>query len=102
MDRGTMFGQLFRKTGEYSLIVALLAVAADHYDVVQLSNVPHFVNLLWLYVLVNGIAAARFMYVRRRKGGLGPKAVCPQCKSVLQQDVSFTCPQCGKLEFKKD
>ncbi|MCL0088704.1 hypothetical protein M1N87_02710, partial [Dehalococcoidia bacterium] len=76
--------------------------ALQHWNVVHLDGVPipHFIDILYGYLLVNITMAAPFIYLERR-AQVAAEALCPACKQPLQMCATYTCSDCGKIEFKK-
>jgi predicted RNA-binding Zn-ribbon protein involved in translation (DUF1610 family) len=73
-----------------------------HYNnVLQLANVPYLVLALWIYLFFNGVVATSFNYVDSKRQ-LALDKPCPQCGTILKRDVGYTCPNCGKITFKKE
>lgn len=103
MDVKKIFGRPFVRAGKYALICAVLAVAVHHWGVVQLDNVPlpHFVDFLYVYIVVNASAATPFIYWER-KSRVTPEKLCPQCGKALESYPCYKCPDCGKIKFKRE
>lgn len=96
-----IFKQLSLKAGKYALFVAILAVVLNYWGIIALDGIPipHFVDVLYGYVLLNSLVAGPFIFLERRgrqKVGL----LCPKCKEPLEEIIDYACPKCGKLEFK--
>lgn len=102
MNTGEIFRQLALKTGKYTLFLAILAVALHFWDVLALDKIPipHFVDGLYLYILVNGLATGPFIYLEKR-ARVAFEIICPQCKGPLEVITNYNCPNCGRLEYKQ-
>lgn len=112
MDVGKILGPLFDKAGKYaairdkagtySVIVAVGLVALHHWNVMQLDNIPlpHFVDALYAYILVNAGFAAPFIY-RERKARIAIGKKCLQCGRDLEETINYSCPDCGEIKYEK-
>jgi len=87
-----------KKGGALAILIAIVLLFLDFYNVINLNNIPipNFELVLWLYLVLNAGVAAPFSYIKE-KGN--PK--CPRCSSTLKIEPSFYCENCGKIEFKK-
>lgn len=102
MNTWEVFRRIAFRTGKYSLFLAILAVALNYWGVLALDKIPipHFIDILYAYVLANGSAASLFLFLER-KAQLALGAACPQCKGPLEAITSYNCPNCERLEYKK-
>ena len=93
------FQQLVTRFGKYTFIVVLFVVALNFWEVVDLNNVPIALNVLYGYLLINGIVATPFIYLERRlKQQPGWK--CPACGSTMVTS-QLACTSCGgKFDLK--
>ena len=87
------FQQLVARFGKYTFVVALLVVALNFWKVVDLSNVPIALNVLYGYLLVNGIVATPFIYLERRLRRQ-PGWKCPACGNTMVTS-QLVCTSCG-------
>jgi len=78
-------------------------VASNYWQILELENFPvsWAVDGLYIYILVNGAAAAPFIYLERR-ARRAPQPLCPQCQQPLQTALKYECPDCGKLQFSEE
>jgi len=91
------------RTGKYTLFLAILAVALHFWGVLSIDKVrfPHFIDFLYIYIILNGAAASTFIYLEKR-AKVATEAVCPKCKGPLETITNYRCANCGNLEFKKE
>lgn len=87
------------RTGKYILVLVILAVALNYWEVLSLDKIPipHFVDILYGYMLIHGLAIGTYSYLGTRVRAI---KMCPQCDTLLEIAASYICPNCGKLEFK--
>ncbi|OGO05085.1 MAG: hypothetical protein A2Y91_03280 [Chloroflexi bacterium RBG_13_54_8] len=98
MDK--LAGRLITRAGAWALVVAVGALALNHWNVVPIDKLPGLVDVLYVYVALNTAAACPFIYLERR-ARVSPQAICPQCGKRLETFLSFKCADCGTIEFKK-
>ena len=98
------FLQLVTKSGESIFVIALFLVAFNYWGVFQLEKIPftHIVDYLYLYLMINGVAAAYFIY-SKRKIRVAPGKFCPQCDRPLEVKTTiYECPEHGVIKFEKE
>lgn len=90
------------KVGELCLVISICALAFNYWGVFHLEMIPipHIVDFVYLWVMINGLAASPFIYLERRKHEAIGK-YCPNCNSPLEATTHYRCPNCGELSFKK-
>ncbi len=88
--------------GKGTFVVILFVVAFNHWGIVNLSGIPmpHLIDILYGYLLLNGAAATPFIYLERRARVRAGKN-CPRCGELLEEITNFTCPKCGQIRFDK-
>jgi|LGVF01.2.fsa_nt_gb hypothetical protein len=98
-----LFVQLVTKSGKYSFVAVIFALAFQYWGVVQLQNipVPKLVDILYIYLLLNGLAATPFIYLER-KNQVVPGKFCPDCDTPLEASIKYKCPKCGIIKFEKE
>jgi hypothetical protein len=88
--------------GKGTFLIVILGLAAHHWNVIQLQNVPfpYFVDGLWVYLIVNlsVVMSVSIFEHRRRESG----KYCPKCNAQLEVDLNYICPNCGKVRFEKE
>lgn len=96
------FQAIVSRFGKGTFFITLFLVAFNHWGLVNLSGVPipHFVDIMYGYLLLNGAAATPFFYLERRARARAGKN-CPRCGSILQETANYTCPACGQIRFEK-
>lgn len=94
-----IFTRLLLKAGKWTLVIVIIAVVLNHWEILKIP-IPHLVNVLYAYILLNGLAAGPYIYLEKRATVVASK-VCPQCGVMLESSMTYNCPNCGKLEFKK-
>ncbi|MBA2853942.1 RNA polymerase subunit RPABC4/transcription elongation factor Spt4 [Methanococcus maripaludis] len=89
--------KMMEKYGIVTLFVVALSLFFDYFEALDLSaiGIPYFIHGLWFYLLGNVIVANGFRYLRTKNN-----PICPKCKSTLEIENTFSCPNCGKLDFK--
>lgn len=87
-----------KKGGAFAILVVIVLLFLDFYNVIKLENVPipYFEPILWIYLIINAGIATPLSYIKE-KGN----PICPKCGSTLEIEPSFHCKNCGKIEFKK-
>jgi len=93
-----IFIENLHKAGKYSLVAAIIIVSLNHWKFLTIS--PTFLDFLYFYILVNGIAASPFFYFEKRKRV--SRKVCPKCGEYLIITPQFECPECGKITYVKE
>jgi hypothetical protein len=103
MEKPPSFLQLLEKSGKYSLVIVIFALAFQYWGVIQLEKIPipHLVDILYVYLILSGSSATPFIYLERKKKVV-PGKFCPACGSPLEMYPTYKCPKCGKLEYKKE
>lgn len=102
MKMGTFTKYTFR-FGKWTLIGVITLLAGRHWGLVDLDHLTlaglSFVDLLYMYLLLNGLSATPFLYLearaRMRKG-----TCCPQCGRILRF-TGYECPKCGEIQYVK-
>ena len=89
-----------RRYSKYLPSLAIVGVAFNYWGVFNLDKIPlpHFVDILYGYVILNGLAGSLFFFGKKKEQVT--TEICPKCKASLQADIHFICPNCGKLEYK--
>ncbi len=102
MDQVINFKTVVARFGKGTFLVVVLAVTFSHWGIINISGVPipHFVDILYAYLLFNGIAVTPFVYLERRAKAQARKT-CPSCGAQLEENLNFTCPTCGRIRFEK-
>jgi hypothetical protein len=103
MDSDSTWGY-FLGGGEVAVWFSAIAVGVFHFFPSLTNGIPYSVtviDLLFAYLLINGLAAAIPVAWTRWSKVKGAGA-CPQCNTRLEVKSRFVCPHCGELEFKKD
>jgi hypothetical protein len=96
------FEDLMTKSGMIALPAVMVLLTLNYWGIFALSKIPipFFVDGLYIYTIINGMAATPFMYLERRaKTSHGKK--CPKCDTILEATTHFQCPKCGDLKFEK-
>jgi hypothetical protein len=90
------------KSGEYTLIVAIVAIALSHWGVFVLDKIPipHFVDILYGYIVLNSFFAGPFIYLERKAARVS-EIMCPKCRGKLEAITNYNCPNCGRLEYQQ-
>jgi len=88
-------------SGKWSFVAVILGLAFHYWNVFQLQNIPipHFVDILWGYLIFNGLVATTIKFLENRNRS--SKKVCPKCGNLLEIDLNFRCPECGTVRFEK-
>lgn len=88
------------KIGNCTLIVIVFGIVLDKWSVFDLSQIPipHMVDFLYIYLLVNATAAGPYMYLEKKKRVAIGK-FCPVCDSKLEISQKFHCPNCGDIKI---
>lgn len=102
MEEKLHFLQLLTKSGTYSFVITIFALALQYWGVIQLELIPitRIVDYLYAYLMVNGIAATPFIYLER-KTRVAPGKFCPKCDRPLEASVTYKCPKCGVIIFER-
>jgi len=102
MEEKLPFLQLLSKSGTYSFVIVIFALALQYWGVIPLEQIPipHLIDILYGYLMVNGMAATPFIYLER-KSRVAPGKFCPNCNSQLEASVNYKCPNCGEIKFEK-
>jgi predicted RNA-binding Zn-ribbon protein involved in translation (DUF1610 family) len=85
------------QAGRWSLVAVILIIVAEYFNFFNVNRFPIPISWLYIYLLLNGAAAARFKLLDKRAS---PK-LCPKCNTALHVSTAYSCPNCGDLEFGK-
>jgi hypothetical protein len=97
--------QLLSKSGTYSFVIVIFALALQYWGVIplELIPIPHLLDILYGYLMVNGMAATPFIYLER-KSRVALGKFCPKCNRQLEVSVTYKykCPKHGVIKFEKE
>lgn len=96
------FQAIVSRFGKWTLIGVIFVIAFNHWDIINLSRIPlpHLIDAMYLYLLLNGAVATPFIYLERRAKVKAGK-LCPQCGNLLEETSNYSCPTCGRIRFDK-
>jgi len=97
------FRLVVSRFGKGTFVVTLFIAAFHHWGIVNLSGIPipHLIDAIYLYLLINGVAATPFIYLERR-ARIRAKKNCPQCGRLLEETAKYRCPECGQIRFEQN
>ncbi len=87
------------KLGKFAIIIVSIGIAFDHWNLINLRNLPIIPLDFWyIYLALNSISAAPFIYLEeRRRRAVGK--YCYLCGSELEISQKFRCPKCGEYKI---
>jgi ribosomal protein S27AE len=102
MDFGFLTKVLDRASGlgKWPFIGAIFSIALSHWDVIRLESQPLVLDGLYVYVLINTLGVAAYLYEEHHNQTAHGKQ-CPKCGRIMRAIPQYECSQCGKLEFNK-
>ena len=89
--------------GDWSVPLAAIAIGFNHFFPSYLSSIQYgslIVELLFVYLIVNGFGASISVAYRRIKT-VHTGAECPRCQRRLKVEQQYICDNCGKITFEK-
>jgi predicted RNA-binding Zn-ribbon protein involved in translation (DUF1610 family) len=98
--------QYINKPSSLALVVVIGLLGLQHWNAIQLNNIPFslagftLVDILYVYLVLNGVAAATIIYGERRTA-TAVQRLCPRCGKPLEIHPHFKCPKCGDISFDK-
>lgn len=102
MDISNLEKILIKKTGKYSCIISIFAVAFQYWGVINLENIhPQIIDVLYVFIIANGLSVTPYIY-REERAKISLSKLCPHCNTPLEKLPKYKCPKCGLLEFKKN
>ena len=103
MGKSLNFKDIVARTGKWTLLVVIVLIALNYWNVINLSGIPipRFESYLYVYLLLNGVAASPYIIWERRARVRSAK-ICPQCDKLLESTPVYKCPECGTIQFEKD
>ena len=92
------FKGIIARAGKWTLVLDIVALALAYWKIFNIGQYPLAMDIMYVYLVINGAAATPFYFLERRK--VKPK-VCPQCDTPLKVQTSYHCAKCGEFQFKK-